>query len=44
LLGDLGIASFPDLQARAEAVRDALPGIMEVAESIITANPTIEPG
>jgi hypothetical protein len=44
LLGDLGIMSFPDLQARAEAVRNALPGIMEVAESIIDANPAIEHG
>lgn len=43
LLGDLDVASFPALHARADAVRNALPGIMEVAETIIAANPAIEP-
>lgn len=42
LLGDLGVASFSDLQNRVEATRNALPGIMEVAETIIAANPAIE--
>lgn len=42
LLGDLGITSFGDLQDRVEATRNALPGIMEVAETIIAANPAIE--
>lgn len=42
LLADLGVASFHDLQLRAEAVRNALPGIMKVAEEIIAANPEIE--
>jgi len=42
LLADLGVASFHDLQLRAEVVREALPGIMGVAESIIAANPEIE--
>lgn len=41
LLADLGVASLRDLQLRAEAVRNALPGIMEVADAIITANPAI---
>lgn len=44
LLGDLGVASFRDLQLRADVVREALPGIMDVAESIIAANPAIRHG
>lgn len=44
LLDDLGVASFGDLQLRADVVREALPGIMEVAESIIATNPGIQHG
>lgn len=44
LLDDLGIASFEDLQAHAAAVRDALPGVMEMADSIIAANPAVDNG
>lgn len=44
LLADLGIASFADLEARAGTIREALPGIMEVAETIIAANPAIGNG
>ncbi len=40
LLADLGIASLEDLQLRAERTRTALPWIMDVAETIIAANPT----
>lgn len=42
LLGDLGIASFADLQQHAEQVRGFLPQVWEVAEAIIAANPGIE--
>jgi len=41
LLGDLGIASFADLQERCDEVRAALPTIREVAEAIMAANPEI---
>lgn len=42
LLGDLGIASFADLQQRNGQVKRFLPRIWEVAEAIISANPGIE--
>jgi hypothetical protein len=42
LLGDLGIASFADLQQRAEQVKEHLPRVWEVAEAIMAANPGIE--
>lgn len=42
LLGDLGIASFADLEARAETIREALPGIMNLADRITDATPGIE--
>lgn len=42
LLADLGIASFTDLQWRGEQVKELLPGVWEVAEAIMAANPNIE--
>jgi hypothetical protein len=42
LLGDLGIASFADLQRRSEQVKEILPRVWEVAEAIMAANPDIE--
>jgi hypothetical protein len=42
LLGDLGIASFADLQQRGEQVRELLSCVWEVTEAIIAANPEIE--
>ncbi len=42
LLGDLGIASFADLQQRAEQVTRFMPQVWEVAEAIMAANPGIE--
>ena len=42
LLGDLGIASFADLQQRAAQVEAFLPRLWEVAEAIMAANPDIE--
>lgn len=42
LLGDLGIATFADLQRRGEEVRGFLPRIWEVAEAILAGNPRIE--
>jgi hypothetical protein len=42
LLGDLGIASFADIQRRSAEVRAALPRVWEVAEAIMAANPEIE--
>ena len=41
LLGDLGIASATDLRGRNAQVENALPGVWEVAEAIIAANPGI---
>lgn len=38
LLGDLGIASFADLQQRSGVIREALPRVWEVAEAIMAAN------
>lgn len=40
LLADLGIASFGALSSRAEGTRNALPWIMDVAETIIAGNPS----
>ncbi len=42
LLGDLGIASFVDLQERGKQVRALLPQLWELSESVIAANPEIE--
>ena len=42
LLGELGIASFADLQQRREQVNALLPHVWEVAEAIMAANPEIE--
>ena len=42
LLGDLGIASFADLQRRYDDVVRSLPQVWAVAESIMAANPDIE--
>ncbi len=42
LLGELGIASFTDLQQRGEQVKALLPRVWEVADAIIAANPDIE--
>lgn len=42
LLGDLGIASFADLQQRSARVKGLLPRVWEVTEAIIAANPHIE--
>lgn len=44
LLADLGVATYADLEARAGAVRVALPGIMAVAEAIIEADPEVAAG
>lgn len=41
LLGDLGIASFADLQARHAALVRSLPQLWAVTESILAANPEI---
>jgi hypothetical protein len=42
LLGDLGIASFVDLQQRSHQIKSFLPPLWEVAEAIMAANPDIE--
>jgi hypothetical protein len=42
LLADLGIASFADLQQRAEQVKGRVPQVWEVAEAIMAANRDIE--
>lgn len=42
LLGDLGIASFRDLEQRREQVESCLPRVWEVAVAIMAANPEIE--
>lgn len=42
LLGDLGIASFADLERRHGETADFLPRVWEVAERIMAANPGIE--
>lgn len=42
LLADLGIASPADLQQRTAYVTELLPGVWEVAEAIVAANPSIE--
>jgi hypothetical protein len=42
LVGDLGIASFADLERRCDQVKGFLPRLWEVAEAIIAANPGIE--
>ena len=42
LLGDLGIASFADLQRRGDQVIDYLPRLWAVTEAILAANPEIE--
>jgi hypothetical protein len=42
LLGDLGIASFADLQQRNERIKGLLPRVWEVTEAIMVANPGIE--
>jgi hypothetical protein len=41
LLADLGIASFADLQRRAQEVEAFLPAVWQVAEAIMAANPDI---
>jgi hypothetical protein len=41
LLADLGIISFAALQQRAERVKEFLPQVWAVAETIITANPAV---
>ena len=41
LLADLGIASFADLQRRAQEVEASLPAVWQVAEAIMAANPDI---
>ncbi len=43
LLGDLGIASFADLQQRSEQVKSLLPRVWQEAEFIMNANQEIEP-
>lgn len=42
LLADLGIASFADLERRADQVVALLPEVWQVAEAILAANPAIE--
>jgi len=42
LLGDLGIASFGDLQRRCELVKAHLDRVWDVAEAIMAVNPGIE--
>lgn len=42
LLGDLGILSFADLRQRGAQVEQFLPGLWQVAEAIMAANPEIE--
>ena len=42
LVGDLGIASFADMQRRGEQVIAYLPRLWDVAEGIIDANPEVE--
>ena len=42
LLGDLGIASYVDLQRRGERVEAFLPRVWEITEAIMVANPGIE--
>jgi hypothetical protein len=42
LLADLGIVSFADLQRRGEGVKEALPQVWGVAETIMAANPAID--
>jgi hypothetical protein len=42
LLGDLGIASFADVQRRRQQVEDLLPQVWEVAQAILAANRDIE--
>jgi hypothetical protein len=42
LLGDLGIASYPDLQRRNGRIERLLPSVWEVAEAIMAANRGIE--
>lgn len=42
LLGDLGIASFTDLQQRQEQIKRFLPRLWEVTEAIMAANPGID--
>ena len=42
LLGDLGIASFFDLQRRYAEVVNVLPQVWDVAEAIMATNPEIE--
>jgi hypothetical protein len=41
MLADLGLGSFADLAERADRIRNSLPGLMDIAESIIAANPKI---
>ena len=42
LLSDISITSFGDLQQRSERVKEFLPRLWEVAETIMSANPGIE--
>ncbi|HEY3267817.1 MAG TPA: hypothetical protein VGM37_12880 [Armatimonadota bacterium] len=42
LLADLGVSSSADLQQRGEQVRLTLPGVWDMAEAIMEANPAIE--
>ena len=42
MLGDLGIGSFADLEARSSQVRKFLPRVTEMAEAIVAATPEIE--
>ena len=41
LLADIGIASSEDLGRRGRQVREHLPGVREVAEAILAANPAV---
>jgi hypothetical protein len=43
LVGDLGVASFSEVQRRCEEVERILPRVWELAEAIIAANEGIEP-
>ncbi len=44
LLGDLGVASFAETRRRAAEIERSLPGVWEMAEAIMAANPEIEEG
>jgi hypothetical protein len=42
LLGDIGIASFADIQHRTEHVKMLLPRVWDMAEAVMAANPQVE--